>query len=334
MNTIFELWIPNSLHRCECAHHALDVGMGDYNDIARAIYASAAARPTRHLPRLHEIRPQNASPDETTFAPKEQINVEIWTSNVNYGAIFLATILGGFMIYWHYRAELQNLFRNRTGFTRAIQFVFSRLALGLALLIIAILGLIAQTILYIKRVTSSSYRYCRLFISRTVEKGLERGAESISRYYDTINQSPRANEVHQSLRHARFWAGKYLPYPVSIAILVMSCFKPPEFDRVSADILPATPDWVVKAQNRLRDVSSFHYTSAVLQMGTGFRSEGSQHDLFPNLAAVEQEPSVSFAVSESACLWLTTGSKSGIETSRETTRETGTVASKVALGTS
>lgn len=331
MSPIFELWIPNSLHRRECAQHSLAAGMSDYNDIARAIYASAAARPTRHLPRLHEIRPQNASPDETTFAPKEQINVETWTSNVNYGAIFLATILGGWMIYWHYRAELQNLFRNRTGSTRAISFVFSRLALGLELFIIAILGLIAQAVLYTKRAIASSYRKCRLAIARTVEKGLERGAASFSRYYDTIDHSPRANHVRQRLRYAHAWSGKYLPYPISIAILVMSCFKPPEFNRASADILPPPPDWVVKAQNRLRDVSSFHYTSAVVELGTGYRREERQHDLIPNHVGVEQEPGISSSVSGSKCLWLT-DSMGGIEASGETARETAVVAYSVALG--
>lgn len=330
MSPIVELWIPHSLLRCECAHHVIDAGMSDYNDIARAIYASAAARPTRHLPRLHEIRPQNASPDETTFLPQEQINVQTWTSNVNYGALFLATILGGWMIYWHYRAELQNLFRNKTGFTRAILFVFSRLALGLPLFIIAILGLIAQAILYTKRAIASSYPKSRLTISRTVEKGPERGAESFSRYCDAISQSPRANKVRQSLRYAHAWAGRYLPYPISLAILVMSCFKPPEFDRGSADILPATPEWVVKAQNRLRDVSSFHYTSAVVEMGTGYPG---QHGLFLNHASVDREPSISSSVSGSTRLRLT-GSKGGIETSGETERETDAVAPSVALGQS
>lgn len=307
--------------------------MSDYNDIARAVYASAAARPTRHLPRLHEIRPQNASPQETIFPPEEQINVETWTSNVNYGAIFLATILGGWMIYLRYRAKLQNLFRNRSSFTRAIQFVFSRLALGLALSILAILGLIAQAILYTKRAIASTHRKSRLAMGRTVEKGLERGAESISRYYDAIEHSPRANEVRQSLRCTHAWAGKWLPYPISFAILVMPCFKPPEFDRGAADILPATPEWVVKAQNRLRDVSSFHYTSAVVEMGTGYRIEESQHDLFSNLAGVGQEPGISFTISGSTCRLLT-GSKGGIETSGETARETAAVAPSVALGQS
>ncbi|KAM0715034.1 hypothetical protein Q7P37_009499 [Cladosporium fusiforme] len=236
--------------RYDYTQHEIKTVMSEYSDIAREIYASVAARPQRHLPRIHE----------TSNVPKEQVKGKDSTTTIDHGALFLAAIIGGLIFYWHYQAELNNGFRNWGGPTRAIRDFIRRLALDLVRFILSILGIIAQIVLFASETVASFYRRRRLATSLLLEQTIQQGSLSVWRRYDTINHSPELNHIRQSFRRAYAIAAKYLPYPVSIAILVMACFEPPDFYSVPEESFAVEPDWVVKAQNRLLDSSSCHYT--------------------------------------------------------------------------
>lgn len=276
--------------------------MSDYNDIARAIYASAAARPQRQLPRLHETAP----------VTKQHVKESNWASNVDHGALFLTAIIGGWIFYWHYRVEFDNIFRNWSGFTRAIKYIIGHLALDLTRFVLAILGIMAQIVLFASTFTGSVSRRGQLATSNAFGQVLRRSIISVSRSYDTIHHSQGLTQARQSLRYAHAFAAKYLPYPIAIAILAIACFQVPDFNR-DPEIVPIAPVWVTKAQNRLRDQSSFDYTSAVVRWEPEAQGEESQR-----------------SVSETSCPWLINFERQ-IEGSDEVTKDTAFVSGSNSL---